>query len=332
LPAVAAAPYVSIVMATHHRPEKLRRALQSLLRQDYPRQRLEIVVVACAGDAGIEVVEELAALDAVPCRCVVLPDTPANRYSAAAKRNHGVQQSHGQWLAFIDDDCLADSDWISGAAPLFADEVNGAVEGAKVVPPLARPTVTYNGMKGLSCQGGYQTCNMFYRRDVFERIGGFDLNFPFYLEDSDLAWAVLDAGYAIPHAPQSRVCHPAPDAAPLRMLHDSRRAILIPYLYKKHPRQFKASDIRALRASHWAYLGLYAALAICLAAGAWQAAAGVAGAIVLMLVAHNVRLFRGCRVNGREWLLTNLLLPVLPVVKVVQLVRGNVRYRVWLWS
>ena len=64
----------------------------------------------------------------------------------------------------------------------------------------------------------------------------------------------------------------------------------------------------------------------------WVAAAGLAAAIVLLLAIHNVRLFRGCRVTVKEWALTNLLLPILPVVKVVQLVRGNVRNRVWLWS
>lgn len=330
--AVVEAPFVSVVMATHCRPIQLRRALQSLLHQDYPPDRMEIVVVACAGDAGVKVVRELAARAPMPCRCVVLADTPANRHSAAAKRNQGARASLGDWLAFIDDDCIADPDWISGAVPWFEDSANGAVEGAKMVPQPTRPTVPYNGMKGLSRPGGYQTCNMFYRREAFERVGGFDPTFPFYLEDSDLAWAVLDAGYTIPHASAARICHPVPEPNPIRLLHDARRAVLIPYLYKKHPRQFKDSDIRALRASHWLYLALYAMLATALTLRAWPLALLSAAVIVLVLAVHNLRLFRGCRVTAREWLLTNFLLPVLPVVKLVQLVRGNLRNRVWLWS
>ncbi len=323
---------VSVVMATHHRPEMLRRAMESLLAQDYPAGDMEVIVVACEGDAGIAVVREMAAATVMKCHCEVLADTPSNRLSAAAKRNAGANAATGQWLAFMDDDCVAEPGWISGAASYFDDPRHGAIEGAKVIPPMDPPTVTHKGLRTLAMPGGYQTCNIFYRRALFEKVGGFDPAFPFYLEDSDLAWSVLDAGFSIPHAEGARVVHPTPEARPMRMLYDAQRANLIPYLYKKHPERFMASGMRAMRWSHWVYLALYAALAAALAMRAWPVAAGLGAAIVLWLALHNVSLFRGCRVTLREWVLTNLLLPILPVVKVAQLVRGNVRNGVWLWS
>lgn len=328
----AEAPRVSVVMATHHRPDLLRRAMESLLAQDYPAVGMELIVVACAGDEGIELVRELADGSAVKCRCEVLPDTASNRLSAAAKRNAGARVARGEWLAFMDDDCVAERGWISGAAGYFDNPRHGAIEGAKVIPPLDPPTVTHKGLRTLAVPGGYQTCNIFYRRALFEKIGGFDPAFPFYLEDSDLAWTVLDAGFAIPHAAEARVVHPTPEARPMRMLHDARRANLLPYLYKKHPERFMTSGIRAMRRSHWVYLALYAACVAAITMRAWPAAVGLGAAIVLLLALHNASLFRGCRVTIREWALTNVLLPILPVVKVVQLVRGNVRNGVWLWS
>jgi hypothetical protein len=51
-----------------------------------------------------------------------------------------------------------------------------------------------------------------------------------------------------------------------------------------------------------------------------------------LLILHNLKMFAGCRVRAHELLVTNLMLPIVPVVKLVQLLRGNLRYGVWLWS
>src|SRR3954464_3347367 len=106
---------------------------------------------------------------------------------------------------------------------------------------------------------------MFYRRSLFLEIGGFDTAFPFYLEDTDLAWSVLDRGFAIPHAESAVVAHPVPPAEPMRLLANAQRAILMPYLYKKHPERFRALGMRTIARSHLPYLAGYAILCFALA-------------------------------------------------------------------
>jgi len=323
---------VTIVLPTHHRPGLLRLCLDSLLAQTYPHTLLEIIVVASDKDAGFAIVAELATQTDIPMRCVNIPDDPTQGRSPSAKRNYGVTLATGAWVALIDDDCLAHPDWIRVASRHFHDPGIGAIEGEKQIPAIAKPTVTYKGLLSFTRPGGYQTCNMLYRRDIFLQLGGFDLNFPFYLEDSDMAWNVLDAGHAIPHAAGAIVSHPVLPAQPWRMLDDARRAVLLPYLFKKHPARFKQHGVKALRGSHWIYILLYLAIIALLIAQLYMFA--LVGFLMVggLLLLHNAKLFRGCAFTLHEIFVTNLLLPIVPVVKLFQLIRGNLKHRVWLWS
>jgi cellulose synthase/poly-beta-1,6-N-acetylglucosamine synthase-like glycosyltransferase len=319
-------------MPTHRRAEMLQRALASLEGQIYPREAFEVIVVATAGDLGVEAVREFAGRGRIDVRCVSVPDDPSGGRSPSLKRNYGVAQARGDWIAFIDDDCTAHPEWLAQASTYFDRPSAGGVEGRKEIPRPARDTMVYRGLLLFTRPRGFQTCNVFYRRDVFLELGGFDPSFPYYLEDSDLAWAVLDAGHEIPYAQDAVVYHPVPPPHPWKMLDDARRAVLMPYLYKKHPARYRESGVRVLRWSHWAYIALYVALVACFFAGRWGMAAAVAGVILALVAVHSFKLFRGCATTAHEFWVTNLLLPACPVVKWVQLMRGNLKHRVWLWS
>jgi GT2 family glycosyltransferase len=323
--------FVSVAVPTHHRPELLRRALESLLAQTYPHRLMEIIVVASQNDAAFGIVEAMRAQTDIALTCVSIPNDPTRGRSASAKRNYGAQQAKGEWLALIDDDCIADPGWIAGASPMFDDPTAGAIEGRKHIPPIDPPTFTYKGLLNFTRPGGYQTCNIFYRRELFLKLGGFDLNFPFYLEDSDMAWTVLDAGYTIPYAEAAVVSHPVLEAQPWRLLDDAKRAALVPYLFKKHPGRFREAGFRALRTMHWAYVLLYAAAFALAFVRPWLSLVPL-GMMVLLMILMNIRMFRGCRVTRNELLVTNLLMPIVPVIKLIQLWRGNLRHRVLLWT
>jgi Glycosyl transferase family 2 len=319
---------VSIVVPTHHRPGMLRDLLASLERQSYPLSSLEVNLVASPDDPAFAVAEEFRMRGRLTLSCTCIPDDPWQGRNPAAKRNYGVEQARGEWIAFIDDDCLADPEWISAAAALLADPTVMAVEGAKMIPQVDPPTLTYKGLLSFTRPGGYQTCNMFYRRNLFLRLGGFDLRFPFYLEDSDLAWTVLDEQHPIPYAAKARVYHPVSEPAPWRLLDDAKRTILLPLLRRKHRAQYRSSGMRAVRSSHAVYLVAHLVLLGTLLAGAWTAAMASVGLIVLLTLLDLARLFRGCRVRRHEVAVTAILLPVVPVVRLVQFLRGVWRYRV----
>jgi glycosyltransferase involved in cell wall biosynthesis len=104
-------PFVSVVIPTRNRADLLSDALGSLVEQDYPADRYEILVV---DDGSIDdtpgVVEALAQAHSKP-RLSLLRQ-PAKNQNAA--RNRGVSEAKGELIAFLDDDELAPANWLSG--------------------------------------------------------------------------------------------------------------------------------------------------------------------------------------------------------------------------
>jgi glycosyltransferase involved in cell wall biosynthesis len=108
----------------------------------------------------------------------------------AAARNVGWRNATAPWTCFLDDDVVVAPDWASALERDLdvSDEVVG-VQGAIEVPlPANRaPSDWERNVAGLS-QAYWITADMAYRRDILERLGGFDERFPrAYREDADVA-------------------------------------------------------------------------------------------------------------------------------------------------
>jgi LmbE family N-acetylglucosaminyl deacetylase len=97
---------LSVVLPTHNRPERLRRAAHSILSQDYPS--IELIVVDDGSTASTtSALDELTAQDG---RVVVVRHEQA--VGSAMARNAGLAVAGGELVAFCDDDDL----WLPGAA------------------------------------------------------------------------------------------------------------------------------------------------------------------------------------------------------------------------
>jgi GT2 family glycosyltransferase len=126
----------------------------------------------------------------------------------SAARNIGWRAARAPRIAFTDDDCRPGPEWLAGLVTNLerADLVQG-----RTVPdptqtwrlrPFSRTIVTEKEW------GYYETCNVAYRKEALERVGGFDEGFrrPFG-EDTDLAWRVKETGGASVFEPDAVVYH-----------------------------------------------------------------------------------------------------------------------------
>lgn len=127
----------------------------------------------------------------------------------AAARNYGVHASSCKILCFLDDDSIPDRSWLSEIVKPFLNSDSIALVSGKTLSydrmaslPLLLEKTVYSGKS-------WATCNIAYRRDVFEALGGFDESFPEpSWEDNDLGIRAKWAGYIHVYNEQAVVYHP----------------------------------------------------------------------------------------------------------------------------
>ena len=105
--------------------------VRSLLALDYPADRREIIVV---DDASTPPLAE--ALHDLPIRLL----RQERNIGQSAARNLAATMASGTVLAFIDNDCAAEPDWLCGLLP-YLDDPSVAMIGGRVVAPPARGAV-----------------------------------------------------------------------------------------------------------------------------------------------------------------------------------------------
>jgi GT2 family glycosyltransferase len=211
-------PTLSVVIPTLNRPDALRRTLADLLKQDYPVDRWEIIVV---DQSDVQV--KLPPYSGIQVRHLLL-----DRKQSGAARNKGVEEANGEIIVFLDDDVeILTADFLRAHAENYRIADVGAVAG-RVLQPWDKPverirswqvgrvthrllvvTANFNWDKRLEKVEGVQGCNFSVRKDVYRSVGGFDTAFPgtAYFEETDLAIRVRKAGYRIVFEPRAVVKH-----------------------------------------------------------------------------------------------------------------------------
>lgn len=162
-------PLVTVVIPTCNRRAILQKCLTALARQSY--RRFEIVVVDdCSTDDTVTMLTEYAASNAgLTLRWFVNECHGGINVS----RNRGVREAHGDIVAFLDSDCIANDDWLDRIVAGFRSESVAAVTGLVVDPPseniyelaLAGITRVHGGDKAPRLVGG----NMAIRRELLIR-------------------------------------------------------------------------------------------------------------------------------------------------------------------
>jgi glycosyltransferase involved in cell wall biosynthesis len=195
--AVNSPPFVSIVITVRNEAPHIRDLLDSLLRQEPP---FEIVLVdAQSRDGTLEVAQKYAREHPGVVRVF------EHAGSRGIGRNEGARQAKGSALAFIDGDCIADSDWLAQLRRGLLESTVAAgrtmVVGRAAYGNLERVEL-YQGNSEVT----YPSCNLAYRRALFLQLGGFDPRF-ITAEDIDLNLRAVQTGAQIRYVPDALVYH-----------------------------------------------------------------------------------------------------------------------------
>jgi glycosyltransferase involved in cell wall biosynthesis len=200
---------VSVIVPVRNGREHLERLVPALEAQTLERPSFEVVVGDDGSDDGST--EGVATEDGW---LRVAPGPPANSYAA---RNRAVRASRGAVLAFCDADCVPEPGWLeAGLAALAATDL--AAGRMRFIVPERRTVWTLLDMDGSKDHarqvrhGTAETCNLFLRRELYDRVGGFDDTLPEH-GDFDFVQRCVAGGARLSYAPEAVVWHPARVAA-----------------------------------------------------------------------------------------------------------------------
>ncbi|WP_375495469.1 glycosyltransferase family 2 protein [uncultured Nostoc sp.] len=195
-------PLFSVIIPTYHRNDLLTKCLNCLAPgvQTLPTEQYEVIVT---DDGSQTTAEEMIRQQYPWVKWVAGP-----RRGPAANRNNGAKFAQGEWLAFTDDDCLADSQWLEGYAEAIIKEVSYLVFEGRVY--VDRPRQTLAETSPANESGGYLwSCNFAIKKQLFDYLTGFDERFPYAaMEDVDMKLRLTKAGYEILFIKTASLCHP----------------------------------------------------------------------------------------------------------------------------
>ena len=172
---------ISAIVCTHRieRWPWLLECLASLKRQTL--QPLEVIVVV----DGVPEIREMLKQRADPTLTLSTP-YPSG---LSAARNLGLARASGTYVAFLDDDAVADNSWLKTLRAVLEDQTVAGVGGSSLPnwegkkPPWIPEEIfwtvgcSYRGMPTMQSEVrnvyGGSAC---FRRDIFTRFGGFDTN------------------------------------------------------------------------------------------------------------------------------------------------------------
>jgi glycosyltransferase involved in cell wall biosynthesis len=195
-------PKISLIIPTYNRKTLLAELLDTVYRQDLPEEDYEVIVVSDGSKDGTD--EYMASMQ---CKHANLRYLTQKNQGPAAARNNGVAYAKAQYIAFTDDDCYVNPDWLNNIIDIFETTSAVGIQGRTTTYREKRTPLTHQ-IENQTGHPALPTCNAAFRKSAFEQVGGFDCSFPFaHNEDADLAWRIKQIG-TIVFRPDVVVIHP----------------------------------------------------------------------------------------------------------------------------
>ncbi len=203
-------PLVSVIVPVHNDAHRLSACLAAVHANDYPWERLDVVVV---DDASTD--DPSGTCADFGAACIRRP----SRGGSYAARNAGIEHSKGTIVALTDADCIPTAQWLCAGVRALTDHPEwGAVAGpVRVFFRNGAPRSMFELYDAVSAfpqkdyvQSGHwaATANLLVRREALRFVGAFDESLE---SGGDKEWGqrAFSMGVTIGFDPKMDVLHPA---------------------------------------------------------------------------------------------------------------------------
>lgn len=212
---------VSVIIPNFNGEKFLTRCLQSILTED--RKAYEIIVVDDKStDDSVKLLKKKFGQEK-KLKLIILK----KRAGTAATTNIGIKNSRGKYLFILDNDTKVKKGWFDEIVRFFENHPRAGLAQAKILKmntdkfdyagdfmgpfgfliERARSAKDKGQFDKVEKIFGLKSAAMFLKRNVFEKIKGFDEDYKMFWEETDLAWRIWLAGYEVLFAPKIIVWH-----------------------------------------------------------------------------------------------------------------------------
>ena len=200
---------ISVVLTTKNEEKNIGKLLESLIGQEEPYEVL--IVDSDSTDKTQEIVKKYSKKNK-NIKLIVHPGTRSE------SMNYGIKQAKGDAVAFIGGDDIADKNWIKEIRKGLksADIVVGDLisEDNEKVKNIQNVKFFHKGVNI-----SYPGANTTYKKEVLDKLGGFD---PWFssAEDLEINYRAVELGYKIKENKNARIYYRA-KGTPLQFLKQS---------------------------------------------------------------------------------------------------------------
>ncbi len=180
--------FFSVIIPARNEEANIQACLASVLGQDYPADRLEVIVINDHSTDNTEIIVREIQQQYPNLVLINLADHLEGKQLNAYKKKAielAIGQSRGNWIMTTDADCLVNPNWlqamhafISQKQPVFvAAPVMFTHDGGLLSAFQLLDFISLQGITAASVSEGYHTmcngANIAYRKDAFYKVGGF---------------------------------------------------------------------------------------------------------------------------------------------------------------
>ncbi|WP_457126331.1 glycosyltransferase [Mucilaginibacter sp. HD30] len=213
----------------------LTKCLNALSAPNFDKRDFEVIIVSDGPDEQTKHAIDAYAGSGTNLRYLCLPE----KKGPAAARNYGWLNAKGGIIAFTDDDCIPDKNWLREIAVCLQPDKLKAIAGKVIVPRSKRPTDYEQNIAGLET-ADFITANCACSKLTLLKTGGFDEQFSMaWREDSDLEFKLLLERIPIKREEAVIVTHPVRKTDWGISIKEQKKTLYNALLYKKYPQLYR---------------------------------------------------------------------------------------------
>lgn len=175
-------PFISVIVCAFNEEKLIQSCLSGLTTQTYPFDRYEVLVIDDEStDRTFEIVSDF--INGLADNAPYIRITSIQHGGLSIARNSGIRLSKGEIIAFIDGDAVPASTWLEELIKPFlrgADYVGGRINLLNTdswVAKFLQHTRHRQFFGPLIFNDQCIGCNMAFRKEIFDLVGGFQENF-----------------------------------------------------------------------------------------------------------------------------------------------------------